>query len=261
MDNKTVIIDADSIPFIAARHGKQSVDWIVNKILKDTNADEYVLVVSSVRNMRKEINPDYKNNRSGLNRHEIEGYDECVEYMIEKYSPLVIDGYEADDICSVLHQRIAGSVLAGIDKDLLQSTGHHYNYRIFTHQFVPVEGEIYTLNNKIHTTGIYKIYAQMLQGDQSDNIVGIRGIGPVKAFNLLKDCKNEEELIKVVWKEYLLAHGNTLSAKKEFEKNFRMVFLPRTLSHLDGILGNIVFRKNAKKDEDEDVQLSIQAIY
>ena len=37
-------------------------------------------------------------------------------------------------------------------------------------------------------------YAQILTGDAIDNIIGLKGIGPVKAGKLLKECDNEMEL-------------------------------------------------------------------
>ena len=44
--------------------------------------------------------------------------------------------------------------------------------------------------------------SDLLTGDRIDNIVGIKGIGPVKAGKLLKDCKTEQDLYEAVVKAY-----------------------------------------------------------
>jgi len=47
---------------------------------------------------------------------------------------------------------------------------------------------------------------RILTGDRVDNIEGIRGIGPVKADKILKDCTTERELYEACIKAY---DGNT----------------------------------------------------
>ena len=63
--------------------------------------------------------------------------------------------------------------VAGIDKDLLQITGTHYNF---------VKKEITEISED---TANLKLMLQCLTGDRSDNIPGIKGIGPKKAEKLL----------------------------------------------------------------------------
>jgi 5'-3' exonuclease len=42
----------------------------------------------------------------------------------------------------------------------------------------------------------------MLLGDSADNIGGIPGYGPIKVYNLLRDCKNEKQLLDRVREAY-----------------------------------------------------------
>jgi 5'-3' exonuclease len=53
---------------------------------------------------------------------------------------------------------------------------------------------------------LYSFYKQILTGDRVDNIEGIRGIGPVKADKILKDCTTEKDLYEACIKAY---DGNT----------------------------------------------------
>ncbi len=41
---------------------------------------------------------------------------------------------------------------------------------------------------------MYSFYKQILTGDAADNIIGLQGIGPVKADKLLNELITEEEL-------------------------------------------------------------------
>lgn len=226
MDRTIVVIDADSIPYIAASSKKydttSAVDWIVNKILSDTFASQYIMVESSSYNLRKAENPDYKANRVGLTKPD--EYDIALAYLRSNYRPVTVNGLEADDVCCVLHQRY-NCTLAGIDKDLLQSPGLHYNYRTFTFTNVSQFGDLYILHGKVFSSGKRKLYMQLLEGDRSDNIPGIPGIGPKKAYNLLKDCKSEQELTEVVIGEYMRYYGKA-QAIQRYVLNFKMLLMP-----------------------------------
>ena len=51
-------------------------------------------------------------------------------------------------------------------------------------------------------------YSQLLTGDTVDNILGLERCGPVKAYDLLHECKTEEELFKAVQGAYEEKHGD-----------------------------------------------------
>jgi 5'-3' exonuclease len=81
-------------------------------------------------------------------------------------------------------------MICTIDKDLDMIPGMHYN-------FVKIKC---ILCNQL--TALKFFYKQMLIGDTSDHIFGIKGIGPVKAEKLLKDTKTEQEMFDIVYKLY-----------------------------------------------------------
>ncbi len=87
---------------------------------------------------------------------------------------------EADDtVCSLatslLHDGVEEYCIIGVDKDLLQIEGWHFNFLNNTFEYVDeVEAAKF-------------VYWQMLVGDQTDSIGGIKGIGKVKADKLLNN--------------------------------------------------------------------------
>src|SRR5574343_1568457 len=78
------------------------------------------------------------------------------------------------------------TIIVTLDKDLDMIPGLHYNW---------VKNTIYDVNEDEALRFFYK---QLLIGDTSDNIVGIRGIGPVKAKTLIDHLETEEEMLDVV---------------------------------------------------------------
>ena len=102
---------------------------------------------------------------------------------------MVSVGCEADDLLGI-NQHNTDSVCISLDKDLLMITGWHFRWLD---------------NEKLFVTpdqGLKAFYKQMLIGDKSDNIFGVRGIGPVKAAGIIDTLDTEEEMINTVFKLY-----------------------------------------------------------
>ena len=103
--------------------------------------------------------------------------------------------YEADDAISWhgwYNHDITGNldIIAGVDKDLNQIPGYHWDYNKDTG---------YYLTNKDANRFFFK---QLLMGDVADAIPGIKGIGPGRADNLLKNGTTPEEWWDIVLSTY-----------------------------------------------------------
>ena len=75
--------------------------------------------------------------------------------------------------------------MVSIDKDFNQVAGWHYNF---------VKKEKYYVSEQ---EGLRFFYKQILMGDKADNIVGIKGVGPVKADKMLAEATTEPEMLAV----------------------------------------------------------------
>lgn len=103
--------------------------------------------------------------------------------------------YEADDAISWhgwYNRDITGNldIIAGVDKDLNQIPGYHWDYSKDTG---------YYLTSKDANCFFFK---QLLMGDAADAIPGIKGIGPRRADNLLKKGTTPEEWWDIVLSTY-----------------------------------------------------------
>jgi len=104
----------------------------------------------------------------------------------------VVNGMEADDalgIYAYAHDP-EDYILVTIDKDIDMIRGHHYGF---------VKEEKYYITEE---EGIRNFYLQILTGDKVDNIMGLKGIGPVKAKRILEKCETELEMYKAVVDAY-----------------------------------------------------------
>ena len=180
------LIDGDIVVYRGAASAENDDAWIaqsradqmIQDILADTGATSYSVFLTGTGNFRREIAPSYKANRPD-NRPA--HWQAVREFLVTQHKAQICNGYEADDEMGIQQDKIGGTtVICSIDKDLLQIPGKHYNFvkKVFQ-EVTPDEG-------------LKFLYLQSLIGDRSDNIVGVPGIGPVKANQALAELLPEE---------------------------------------------------------------------
>lgn len=149
---------------------------------------------------------------------------------------------EADDGISIYcnEYKEEDIIVVSIDKDLWQIEGPRF--------YNPQKGEFEELDlkdglaldenrRKLYGTGEKWIYAQMLQGDSADNIQGIKGYGPVKIYNTLKDLSVESCRTKV---------KSIYNNDKHFEENLKLLTMLKT--------GKEVYYLEAKSEIQEKME-------
>jgi DNA polymerase-1 len=95
------------------------------------------------------------------------------------------EGQEADDSIAIEATTLGDNgVIVSLDKDLDQVAGWHYNF---------IKKEAYYVTE---AEGLLRLYMQILTGDTADNIIGLRGIGNVKAKKMLEDAADETEMFQ-----------------------------------------------------------------
>lgn len=208
-------LSAEDTEFVYAR---QRLDIRINNILSASGCSSYKLFVSGEGNFRKEICPLYKANRTQASP---KWREELRLYLIKEWGAIECNGYEADDACGI-HQG-QDTIICGIDKDLLQIPGKHYQWPIVRKGVVVREGRFWDVSEE---QGWRALFTQALTGDVSDNIKGIRGIGSVKAAKILADCKTEEDMYAAVWYQYILDNPE---GEQQFHKNCDLLYIWREL--------------------------------
>jgi len=138
------------------------VDELMQRILHETAAEHYYVYLTGSNNFRYQYNPEYKANRKDTKKPD---WLEAVrEHLVLNWNAEVSDGCEADDLMSIEQTKQPDeTIIATIDKDLLQVPGRHYNF---------VKQEFKTISP---IEGTFNFYWQFIMGDKSDNILGYDG--------------------------------------------------------------------------------------
>ena len=106
-------------------------------------------------------------------------------------------GVEADDILAFITQNVSDRYdhtwIISSDRDLYQLIDHNVSiFNIFGRKEVTEE----SLMEDYGTTPYEYMLSRIIEGDKSDNILGIEGIGPKRAQGLAKDHKEFNKLLE-----------------------------------------------------------------
>jgi 5'-3' exonuclease len=108
-------------------------------------------------------------------------------------------GIEADDLLTYLTQHVSPKYthtwIVSSDKDLIQLLDKNVSiFNIFSRREITVD----TLAEDTGLTPSEYMLSRIIEGDKSDNIIGIEGIGPKRAQALAKEHKTFDALLKAL---------------------------------------------------------------
>lgn len=157
-------------------------------VMFELNVSEWNTYLTGPTNFRNDyaITAPYKGNRKG---EKPTHHGLLREYLELSWNGTVTEGIEADDAIAIDATTYGDeSIIVSLDKDFDQVQGWHYNFVKKDKYYVQAD------------EGLLNFYMQFLVGDRIDNIIGVKGIGPVKARKLLED-KTEREMFEVCVEE------------------------------------------------------------
>lgn len=157
------------------------LDGMIRKAIDAVGYKDYYLYLTpSTGNFRDAIGTirKYKGNRDTSSRPFY--YPDLREHLLAAHQAIVARGEEADDQISWVARKFYKEqrefVIIGIDKDLLQIPGRHYNWVDDEHKELSEdEARLF-------------YWAQVLAGDSGDNVPGCYGLGLKKAEHFLVQC-------------------------------------------------------------------------
>jgi 5'-3' exonuclease len=225
------LVDADTPCVSAALSAKDSPLWVatsrldktIDNILEGSGCSSYKLFVSGGHNFRYDIDPLYKANRP---KEAIKWREECKQHLITQWGAIETDGYEADDAVGCEQKYDGSTIICGIDKDLLMIAGKHYQWPIIRGGEIVREALFHDIT---HEQGMRTFFEQVLTGDNTDNIIGLKGVGPVKAGKILEECETEEEMFLAVL-DYYTDQGSCFDIwENRFYNNCNLLWIWRSL--------------------------------
>ncbi len=203
--NAVLVVDALNLAFRWKHQGRTDFRYeyekTIESLAKSYNCKKIIVTADwGSSTYRKEISPDYKQNRKEkfANQSEeekiafeefFEEFEASLEILSEKYPILRYKGVEADDIAAHLVKyrdkyELECIWLVSSDRDwdlLIQENVGRFSY--------VTRKEVRLDNWKEHYEVEPEDYISLkcLTGDKGDNVPGIPGIGPKRAVQLIKD--------------------------------------------------------------------------
>lgn len=192
-----------------------ALKWGIIRMMNNTKCREYTIYLSGPNNFRFKVDPEYKANRKDMEKpyH----YNNITQYLVEVHEAETTDGYEADDALAMAQTE--DTIIASIDKDLNQIPGWHYDI---------VKENLYYVDERDAEISFLK---QLLTGDRTDNVSGIRGIGPVKADKLADGQSSSDEFADLCYRMYR-DHFGEENGPVMFDKNWNLLRLLRSKEEL-----------------------------
>ena len=167
---------------------------MLKKIESDTNPDAVAIAFDlKAPTFRHKAYDGYKANRKGMPeelRSQVEPLKELL--VLLGYKLVSLEGYEADDILGTFAKKAEAKgdecVIATGDRDSLQLVSDKVSVRLASTKQGSPFAEIYDIPKVQEVYGVAPrklIDIKAIQGDTSDNIPGVAGIGPKGATDLI----------------------------------------------------------------------------
>lgn len=213
-ENVLLVVDGINLAFrwkhLQARHFVDDYINTVRSLAKSYGASNIIVVTDmGSSTYRKNLYPEYKQNRKDKIAEQTEAEARAFEEFLEEYNrtldklreegiPVIgFKGVEADDIAGVIVSLIGGYPITEVwlissdrDWDLLVSEK--------VSRFSYVTRKEYTLNNwKNHYDFSPEEYISVkcLMGDDGDNVPGVPGIGPKRAITLVQEYGSALDIV------------------------------------------------------------------
>ena len=212
---------------------------ILFKLLEDEKP-EYIAVSFDLKapTARHELYEGYKANRKGM-PNELAEQMPIIKEVLKAMNIDIVEkeGYEGDDIIGTLSrygekEGLEVIILSG-DRDTFQLATDNVKIHIPRTKAGKTETEIFDRNKVKEVYGIEPkqlIEVKGLQGDTSDNIPGVPGIGEKTALSLIQKYETIDNLY-----EKLEAGESDLKGKQKekIEENKELAYLSRTLGEIN----------------------------
>ncbi len=163
---------------------------MMSKILDDTSPDAVAVAFDKkVPTFRHQHYDGYKATRHGMPDElaaQLLLVKEILQYL--GYQTVECSGFEADDILGTLAREAENNnhqcIIATGDRDSLQLVSNNITVRLITTKNT-VNYDETAIMNEYHVTPAQLIDIKAIQGDTSDNIPGVKGIGQKGANDLI----------------------------------------------------------------------------
>ncbi|MCS7243284.1 MAG: 5'-3' exonuclease [Candidatus Calescibacterium sp.] len=205
------------------------ISKLMIKLTKQYRPKYLAFCIDKGRSNRNEVIKEYKMNRKPT----LDEFKQQIPIFYEfansaGFMVYGIDNLEADDVIFTLTRIFKNQseiyVLTG-DKDLLQVIDDNVNVLLMKKGITDIDFFNYiNFEKEFGFCSKFYPYYKALVGDPSDNIKGVKGIGPKKATQILKNIQSLEEIYKHLSPSETKIFNDNLSViiLKDYSKNLKI---------------------------------------
>lgn len=178
-----------------------TVKLMLESVKDSLQSDDLHVFLSGPTNFRYNIATikPYKGNRDAAHRPTHE--QAIKDFLVREYGATYSVDEECDDVLGYTQYgswiNEQDSCIVSLDKDLRMIPGYHFNFVKETYHYIDIDEA-----NRI-------FWQQLVTGDPTDNILGIKGAGPKAAQRLVSDSMSVEEYQQNVANAYKDTYGPT----------------------------------------------------
>lgn len=195
----------------------------IESLSKSYNAERTIVCFDFGKSYyRMELLDSYKGNRiKPKEEEEQKHYEEFFTCLNDipnmlPYQTLKFRGLEADDIITFLTQNISPNYehtwIVTSDRDMYQLLSDRISiFNIFSKKEIDIAYFLETYN----LVPEEYLFSRILEGDKSDNIIGVEGVGPKRAQQLAKEYKTLDNLLKALPLKGKSKYISNLNSSKE----------------------------------------------
>ena len=181
-------------------------------------------------NWRKKESTEYKADRKSSSDAHRSDMGMLIEDVLPSlgFTPIGVEGVEADDVIATLSRNASAFdeiYIFTCDKDLLQLVTNKVKVILFSSA---KKIKVVDIDGVLEIFGVYPSevkYHKALAGDSSDNIAGIKGIGPKTAVKIIEECRPTEINPEFTGADKIALHQKVREDAATFLANLRIITL------------------------------------
>jgi DNA polymerase-1 len=207
-------------------------------IIEKGDYDSVIPCYDAGGNFRKKLSDDYKGNREKGSMEHYADMSLLVQDVLPTlgFTPVGVKGWEADDIIATISRNSPAYReihILTVDADLLQLVGNRVKVILFNSA---KKVKTYGIDEVVEKFGVFPAevkYHKALAGDSSDNVAGIKGIGPKTAVKIIEESRPSEINPEFTGADRICLHPKVAPHAATFLGNLRLVTLENDVPDLN----------------------------
>ena len=226
---------------------------MINKIIKEDEPKYILVAFDKGKNFRHKLYKNYKDGRIETPKELLSQFPLAKKYLdFAGIKHLEIDDYEADDIIGTFakmadEDKKYDATIISSDKDLLQLISEDVDVKLLKQKDF-IYYNTTTFKKDFGFEPIHIIDLKALEGDKSDNIPGVKGVGEKTALTLIREYKTIENLY-----EHIDEIKGKLKEKLEVDKE--NAFFSKTLATIYKDIKFDLNFENLKREDEKREEL------